>query len=157
MRDSPWPLMVILPVLCGFPCSFSPELVTPSQVVLIFPSQQPVLLRLFISAQICHLSLSVRVMTLGSIGFYSSNFYHARLRKSLIIYSFTFRRTASWKCFICLFSCWLPGQCWQYYKFNLPLQCSEFLCVVKPRKQHCCIGTIGWINLIAFTYNKVRI
>lgn len=35
MRDSPWPLMVILPVLCGLPCSFSPELVTPSEVILI--------------------------------------------------------------------------------------------------------------------------
>lgn len=35
MRDSPWPLMVILPVLCGLPCSFSPELVTPSEIVLI--------------------------------------------------------------------------------------------------------------------------
>lgn len=119
-----------------------------------FPATCP--LWLFISAQMCHISLSFRVMTLGSIGFYSSNFYHARLRKSLIIY-FTFRRTASWKCFIYLFSCWLHGQCWQYYKFNLPLQCTEFLCVVKPRKQHRCIATIGWIDLIAFTYNKVRI
>lgn len=34
MRDSPWPLIVILPVLCGLPCSCC-ELVTPSEVILI--------------------------------------------------------------------------------------------------------------------------
>jgi len=29
--------------------------------------------------------------------------------------------------------------------------------VVKTRKQDRCIATIGWVDLIAFKYNKVRI